>query len=329
VSIGNLSPGCVHCKQGSWDCLFVTKRCNLACSFCCSPRGAGGKRVISALGSSIEQAIENYRTLGLRGISLTGGEPFMEPEQTFSLLGALRRSLGEAYLWLYTNGLLLRPEHVQRLAELGLDEIRFNTAGTGYADPILLRNMALAARGIATVTVEIPAIPGDAERIIECLSDWCLAGVKHLNLHELIRESNSNSARLQGQFQSVVLPDGHVTEVALESRDTALDIMQAVAEEDMPLTVNLCSLVNKLVQLRGRRRNVATLRQKPFERLSLEGFLDTGLAYSTGDDYEFLHPDDIDDAHASGRRRLFLIRRLAPLSLEDPDRVVEVREVRL
>ena len=71
--------------------------------------------------------------------------PFLEPQLTFSLIETLRRELVDRYLWLYTNGLLLRSEHIDRLAALGLDEIRFNTAATGYSDPNVLRTIARAA----------------------------------------------------------------------------------------------------------------------------------------------------------------------------------------
>ena len=33
--LGELSPGCRACKEGTWDCIFLTGRCNLACPFCC------------------------------------------------------------------------------------------------------------------------------------------------------------------------------------------------------------------------------------------------------------------------------------------------------
>ena len=37
VCLGELSPGCVRCKSGEWDCSFITPICNLRCEFCISP----------------------------------------------------------------------------------------------------------------------------------------------------------------------------------------------------------------------------------------------------------------------------------------------------
>ena len=326
--LGKLSPGCGHCKRGSWDCIFVTKRCNLACTFCCSAKTTPRKGFASALGKSVEQLIQNYQSIGIGGISLSGGEALLEPEQTFSLLEAFRRRLQGKYLWLYSNGLLLRPEYIERLADLGLDEIRFNTAATGYNDPILLRTIARVAQRIPAVTVEIPAIPGDAAKLVACLAAWSNAGVTYLNLHELMRERNSHSARLQGEFRQVVLADGHVTDVSVGSRDVALHVMQAVVDGNIPLNLNLCSFANKLLQLRGRRDNLAVLRRKPHQRLVDSEYLDTVLAYTSAEDYQFVHPDEIPRLRNEGRRRrLFLIRRTAPLSLDDAGRLVQVEEL--
>ena len=218
IYLGKLSRGCSHCKRGSWDCIFVTKRCNLACSFCCSAKTAPREGFASTLGRSVEELIQNYLTIGIGGVSLSGGEALLEPEQTFTLLETFRKRLPDRYLWLYTNGLLLRPECIERLVDVGLDEIRFNAAATAYDDPILLGTIARAAQRIPAVTVEIPAIPDDAARLIACLPTWSNAGVTYLNLHELMRERNSLSAHLQGEFRQVVLADGHVTDISVGSR---------------------------------------------------------------------------------------------------------------
>jgi pyruvate formate-lyase activating enzyme-like uncharacterized protein len=328
IYLGKLSPGCGHCKRGSWDCIFVTKRCNLACSFCCSAKTTPRKQFASALGRSVEQLIQNYQTIGIGGVSLSGGEALLEPEQTFSLLEAFRHRLQDSYLWLYTNGLLLQPDYIERLADLGLDEIRFNAAATGYDDPILLGTIARAAQRLPAVTVEIPAIPDDAAKLIACLPAWCNAGVTYLNLHELMRERNSHSAHLRGEFRRVVLADGHVTDVSVGSRDVALQVMQAVVDRNIPLNVNLCSLANKLLQLRGRRNNLALLRRQPHQRLVDSEYLDTVLTCTSREHYEFVHPDEIPRLRSSvGKQRLFLIRRTAPLSLDDPGRLVQVEEV--
>jgi pyruvate formate-lyase activating enzyme-like uncharacterized protein len=325
VRLGGLSPGCVHCKQGQWECLFLTHRCNLACSFCCSPLRAHDSELVSVLGHTADQVIARSLDLDLLGISLSGGEPLLAPKQVYEWLKKLRRKLPDRYLWLYTNGVLLQPKVLDRLSDLGLDEIRFNAAATGYARPDILAIMAHASRRLRAVTVEIPAIPGDADRLVASLSAWAGAGVKYLNLHELVREPDSHSATLSGEFSDIRLSDGHVTHLSDASRELVLQVMRSVSELRISLQVNFCSLVNKLNQLRGRRRILARLVQQAHERRDGE-CLETVAACRSADDFSLVHPDRIEDHHRKGRR-LFLIRRLAPLSPEDVGPVVAVREI--
>jgi len=326
VRLGKLSPGCVHCKQGRWNCIFVTRRCNLACAFCCSPKASRGAGATSALGEGIEEIIARALSLDIRGLSLSGGEPFLEPERTLSMLGTLRRQLPDRYLWLYTNGVLLRSDLIDRLAAQGLDEIRFNAAATGYTDPIVLATMAAASRRIPAVTVEIPAIPTDAAQLVAALSSWAEAGVAYLNLHELMREPDSISARLTGEFTETRLADGHTTDVASGSRNVVLQVMAVVAERKIPLQVNFCSFSNKLHQLRGRRRTLARLARQPHERIVDGEYLETVVACRSRNDFQLVNPEQAAALRVDGQR-LFLIRRLAPLSVRETGPVVRVTEL--
>jgi hypothetical protein len=104
--------------------------------------------------------------------------------------------------------------------------------------------------------------------------------------------------------------------------------MVAVDEKRLPIHVNFCSFTNKLLQLRGRRENLAVLRRQPHERLTEDQYLETVLAFGSREEHEFVHPNDLARVRSDGRgRRLFLIRRTVPLSLDDPGRVVHVEEV--
>jgi hypothetical protein len=104
--------------------------------------------------------------------------------------------------------------------------------------------------------------------------------------------------------------------------------METVVERRLPIHVNFCSFTNKLLQLRGRRENLAVLRRQPHERLAEGQYLETIMAFASREEHEFVHPDDLARVRSDGRdRRLFLIRRTVPLSLDDPGRVVHVEEV--
>jgi pyruvate formate-lyase activating enzyme-like uncharacterized protein len=320
--LGELSPGCRACKDGVWDCVFTTMRCNLDCDFCYSPHAIPDGYSGSAFGRTPGEVVANHAKTEIRGIGFSGGEPFLDPTCLLEWVAGLASGRPDAYYWVYTNGLLVTDEILCRLHELGIDEIRFNAAATGYDHPTVLENMRRAARHIRNVTVEIPAIPRDVERVLASLSIWSDLGVSYLNLHELIYEPGSNSASLEGPRQSFTTEDGHHCSFDPGSREISLVVMTRVKCLGLPLSVNDCSVQSKLRQLRGRRRSVAPLVKKKHERLIEDSLYESLCAY-TDDEVIFFHPEAADAMRQQypGRTYARLVRT-APLSLEDRGRWV-------
>ena len=316
VRLGELSPGCQACQDGAWDCVFLSHQCNLSCTFCYNPHAIPAEAAGSVFGKAPAEVLANYARTRISGVGFTGGEPFLQPEKLFEWLGALKAARPEGYYWVYTNGLLVQEAHLQRLAELGLDEIRFNAAASGYDHPTLLDNLQLASQYIPRLTVEIPAIPEDSEKLLGCLEAWSARGVRYLNLHELIYEPGTNAADMTGARQELVTADGHTTEFNPESRPLTLRVIQKVWELKLPIYVNDCSMQTKLRQLRGRRKSLAPLTHQPYEKLVFEEFFETYCAYNR-DECVFLHPDELDEMHRKYPERHFarLVRR-APLTME-------------
>jgi pyruvate formate-lyase activating enzyme-like uncharacterized protein len=249
-------------------------------------------------------------------VSFSGGEPFLEPAFLHSWLSWFREHRPEQYTWVYTNGLLAHPGILAALGSLGLDEIRFDTAASNYTHPTVMENIAAAARCIPGITVEIPAIPAHASRLLDSLRLWSDLGVRFLNLHELIYEPGTLSADYPGSRQPVILPDGHRTFIDPHSQALILDVMEKVTAEGLPLSVNDCSLHSKFLQIRGRRRSLAPLSREPYEKLIGDETLTCCLAYASGDDYRFFHPDRISDMrfiYPAGR--FVRLQRRAPLEL--------------
>jgi pyruvate formate-lyase activating enzyme-like uncharacterized protein len=320
VCLGGLSPGCQACKDGTWDCIFTTMRCNLNCEFCYSPHAIPRDYAGSVFGATPEQIAENHARTHITGVSFSGGEPFVEPQKLFGWVAWFKRRYPDTYYWVYTNGLLADEESVRRLGEIGVDEIRFNLAATGYDHPGVLENVAAAARFIPNVTVEIPAIPAHASKLLSCLADWCALGVRFLNLHELIYEPGTNSASMAGARRAIVTEDGHRTEINPESRALTLAVMVKVHEEGLPLSVNDCSMQSKIRQLRGRRRSLAPLVKAPYERLVEDRVYESYCAYR-GDEAHFFHPDALHEARQKHPAFQFVrLVRTAPLSLQDSGR---------
>lgn len=318
VYLGELSPGCKACKAGVWDCIFITMKCNLSCDFCYSPHSIPEIHVGSGFGYSPKQILTNYDKSNISGVSFSGGEPFLEPEKLFAWLEAFRSLYPANYYWVYTNGLLVEKSHLQRLGELGLNEIRFNTAASGYDHPVVMRNLAFAKMYIQNVTVEIPSIPAHAEKLLSVLGKWSALGVKFLNLHELMYEPESNSEKMGGHRQSVVTNEGHYTEINPQSRSLSLTVMEKVIQENLHLFVNDCSLQSKLRQLRGRQQKLAELTKDEQTKLLPDNTFETYCAYRNKEDYLFFHPDFYEEFSFHFRDYTVVrLVRTAPLSISD------------
>lgn len=314
--LGALSPGCRACKEGTWDCVFITMRCHLDCPFCYSPHAIAQDYIGSVFGTTPAQIAANHARTHITGIGFSGGEPFLEPQTLFDWIGWFKGNTPDKYYWVYTNGLLADEHHLRQLKELGVDEIRFNMAATGYQHPTVLKHLAAAVRLIPTVSIEIPAIPEHADRLLSCLSGWDAMGIRFLNLHELLYEPGTNSASLPGPRQAVVMPDGHHSAIHPGSRALTLTVMRTVQEHGLSLSVNDCSLQGKLGQLRGRRQSIAPLVKAPYEKWHDET-LTSCCAFTDERDYFFLHPDSLGPMRQQFPGHRFVrLARAAPLSLQ-------------
>lgn len=318
IYLGQLSPGCQACKNGTWDCIFTTMHCNLNCNFCCSPQAIAKDFAGSAFGSSPEEIMENHSKTNITGISFSGGDPFVDKQKLFDWVGKFREQSPQKYFWLYTNGILITQADLQHLQELGIDEIRFNLAATGYNNAKVLKNLEYAAKLIPNVAVEIPAIPEHAGKVLTSLKLWISLGVRYLNLHELMYEEGTNAALMPGQRCTMMLKDGHRTDVNPDSRFLTLAVMKKIQDDNLPLSVNDCSMQSKIRQLRGRRRSLAPLLKSPHEKLCHDQFYQCYCAYRGQEDHFFFHPDSIHTIRQTYPNYQYVrLARIAPLSIKD------------
>lgn len=327
--LGALSPGCQTCKEGTWDCIFITIKCNLACSFCLSPNGLPEDYTTSAFGNTLDEIIDNHQKTTINGISFSGGEVFVEPYKLFDWVAAFKSHYPDRYYWIYTNGILAEAKHLRKLGELGIDEIRFNAAATGYDNPAVMENMAAASEYIPNVTVEIPAIPGDGSKLLSTLEKWVRLGVKYLNLHELMYGADTNSATMEGQRLSIRTGAGHLVTFNPESRRLTLSVMQKVREKGYPLSVNDCSLQSKIRQVHGTRKALTPLLLGEHEKFVGYEVYETCCAFRDKNDIHFFHPDSMPEmrSHSSKDFRFFKLARTAPVSIKDSGRWVRFEEI--
>jgi hypothetical protein len=112
-----------------WLNLELTNRCQLDCLFCSrqkSRRPLGDLSLETARLLTLE-ARAQAEALGFVGVRFTGwGEPLLHPRA--AEIAALVKEAG-LKLKIYTNGLALTPELMDRFIDLGVDDLQFSLQG--------------------------------------------------------------------------------------------------------------------------------------------------------------------------------------------------------
>lgn len=268
LDMNNLSPGCQICVAGQWSCLFINGKCNGNCFYCpTSQNEVGQPSTNTVIFPEPKEYVAYLRHFGFQGASISGGEPLLTLDKSVSFIRSIKKHFGEKiHVWLYTNGILATREVMQRLADAGLNEIRFDIGATGYS----LRQIEHAVGIIRTVTVEIPAIPEERERLKNLLPSLHDTGVQHLNLHQL-RLTPYNLPKLVARGYQLL----HGEKVTvLDSELTALELLWHGKQNNIKLPINYCSFTykNRFQSLAARRRNSLFI-QKSYETLTENGFV--------------------------------------------------------
>ena len=205
--------------------------------------------------------------LGFTGVSYSGGEALLTMDRVLAHMAALRQTAGpELYTWLYTNGRRLDDDKLRALAAAGLNEVRINIAAWDYE----LDAVARAVGHIDRVSVEIPAVPEDIDRLLHVLPGLQAMGVQHLNLHQLM-VLGSNAADLGRRGYQ--LADSHNPPVPL-SEVAALEVMVGALDAGITLPVHLCSWAFKARwHVHGPSRRLNELVQRSEEAQTETGLL--------------------------------------------------------
>ncbi|MFT3738055.1 MAG: radical SAM protein [Breznakibacter sp.] len=263
-----MSPGCRLCGQGQWSCLFINGKCNCNCFYCPAPQTDIGQPVTQTLTFDDPMAyVEYIRKFNFKGVSFSGGEPFLTYDRVKLFLQTLRRELPpDLYIWMYTNGTRVTAEQLKELAEIGLNEIRYDIGATDYN----LKPVKQAIGIVPTVTVEIPAVPDELETIKHCVKELAEVGLSYLNLHQL-RLTPHNLPKIQAK--GYALSHG-VRVIVPESELAALEIIRYTKENGIDLPVNYCSFVYKnRFQKSGLRKKLAPLVAFPYQEVTANGYI--------------------------------------------------------
>lgn len=129
IHINWRSSACHACQTGV-DSLttFLSLKCNRDCYFCFNPNQenyAGYKETKKDAFAEI-QALAPQQALRLKHIALTGGEPLIYKKETIDFFQKSHQQIPLAHQRLYTAGDALDEATAIKLAQVGLNEIRFS-----------------------------------------------------------------------------------------------------------------------------------------------------------------------------------------------------------
>ncbi len=266
----NLSPGCRHCGNGTWSCLFINNICNASCFYCPAPQESKDEPTTQTVSfSDPDDYIAYLRKFGFKGVSISGGEPLLTFDRTLQFISRIHEEMGgDVYLWMYTNGMLLDEDKLRLLRQAGLGEIRLDIGATAYRTD----KVEMALKWIDRVTVEIPAVPEELDRMKKLMDHFSHMGLHHLNLHQ-IRCTTHNHSKLS-EHGYTFLHGPQIT--VLESELAALQLMAYAVEKRPDLPVNYCSSIYKYRY----QRMAARRRFAPFIAHSYEETTQAGLIRS-------------------------------------------------
>ena len=263
-----ISKGCELCGRGVWSCLFITGRCNAHCFYCPSQQLNDEQPTSQGLtfptASSYAEYVSHFK---FEGVSFSGGEPLLLPDRVLDYLLEIRKICpSDLYIWMYTNGIPGNREIFQKLAESGLNEIRFDIGATGYG-----LEKIQAARGLTeNITIEIPAVPEEKERIKRLLPEMVRLGVTNLNLHQL-RLTDYNVSNLVKRNYTFIPAE---KPIVLESELAALEIIQYAKTHHIDIGINYCSFFFKnRYQPAGFRKQVTGSLASKTDLISSKGYI--------------------------------------------------------
>lgn len=271
LAIGNLPEGCRLCIEGKKSVLFMTGLCRQNCFYCTISEKRwqnNGSWINEQLIRNDSDLIKEVELSNSCGAGITGGEPFLVTDKTAHYIKLLKENFGKSFhIHLYTSGVGVSENHLEKVYSAGLDEIRIH----------LNQELVKAALKFGwDVGMEIPAIPKDYEKIKNIVDFLESSGGKFLNINELeFSERNilpSQNLGFENSSDSMTGVKG--------SRETAKKILEYAKENSKNLNIHFCTAALKMnYQLRNRLIRRAESIKKDFETVTKDGFLLKGIIF--------------------------------------------------
>jgi len=269
---GKLAKGCVYCGRGSKMVLLVTGLCNLNCFYCPLSEKKKNKDVIYADEMRVkkdEDIIIESELIEAEGAGITGGDPLVNVERTTHYIEMLKNYFGDEYhIHLYTS--IMNMEKIKKVAEAGLDEIRFHPAWKLWGKIEKTKFKEIARRVDLDIGLEIPVIPHLKEETYHMLKEVDKYGIDFINLNEL--EFSYTNVNELSKYGYVAKSD--VSSAVKGSEEMAYEILEWGIETPL----HYCSASFKdAIQLRKRILRRARNVVKKYEIITEDGTLLKGV----------------------------------------------------
>jgi len=237
--------------------LFVTGLCDSSCYYCPLSEEKIGRDIVFAdeMPVSVDQDILfEVEAIRGEGAGISGGDPLCSFERTVDYIRLLKSKYGsDFHIHLYTSKTTVTREDLEQLKDAGLDEIRFHPQTKDWSG--IEHALAIGL----VVGIEVPAIPGQFEKLQQTATRAEEIGVSFLNLNEL-EASETNFEQLKAQGMRLT----NLASASIEgSAEVARQVIDWAARNLTTLSVHFCSARYKdAVQLRNRleRRLKQTMR---------------------------------------------------------------------
>jgi hypothetical protein len=292
ISARGIPKGCQLCLKGLKSVLFLNGLCQKPekCTWYCPLSEVRRNKNITFINeiqiTEDDEIIKEIYKSGSQGISIMGGEPFFanNTEKTLKYIKHIKNEFGEKFhIHLYTNGIGFTETIANKLADLGLDEIRFHPPKESWI------NIKRALNKGITVGVEVPLIPNSEylAQLKELVLYLDQIRAEFINLNEFeYCFPNSRSLKEKGYL----LKEGSIATVQ-RSREKAYEFMEEINSK-VSLKMHFCSIRAKdYYQLKNRYYQRAKHIKKPYEEITDEGLLVYGQIEGDKDELNVLYDE--------------------------------------
>lgn len=179
---------CTYCTMWKWCTVVLSYKCHRDCFFCYDETPLDPKVKIDPYKKEDMDKIYNLIDSSLSDISnktlaITWWEPFLFTDKVYEILSYVNSKYPGKHKRIYTTWDIMNESILQKLKDLGLDEIRYSIKP--WEEPNL-KVYAMTKKYIPTVLIEMPVMPDSLDYMIDILTkinnDWSIDWV---NLNEL------------------------------------------------------------------------------------------------------------------------------------------------